>query len=177
MQASILLFPNKGKLFEQINLSFLLLWQKRLLSKSHLHFCHQSNLHFYGIINEQESHLHFSLARRPVVWSELHVQRGDVRVYTGRIKHLHDCSRADCGGKRRRGLNGEDDVQGLFRCKWRRKRLSLQPALTSNTRRQTSPADYAIKKKEETLNTRAVCVFKPGQMKQNNSALLFFFFS
>lgn len=26
---------------------------------SHLHFCYQSYLHFYGIINEDESHLHF----------------------------------------------------------------------------------------------------------------------
>lgn len=25
----------------------------------HLHFCHQSNLHFYSIINEHKSHLHF----------------------------------------------------------------------------------------------------------------------
>lgn len=30
------------------------------LSLSHLHFGHQGNLHFYGIINEEESHLHFS---------------------------------------------------------------------------------------------------------------------
>lgn len=31
------------------------------LSLSHLHFDHQSNLHFYGIINKEESHLHFIL--------------------------------------------------------------------------------------------------------------------
>lgn len=59
MQAFYFAFLNKEPFFEQLNLSFPLLWQKRLLSYSHLHFCHQSNLHFYGIINEQESHLHF----------------------------------------------------------------------------------------------------------------------
>lgn len=39
------------------------------LSLSHLHFCHQSNLHFYSIINEEESHLHFLAHRHYVVWT------------------------------------------------------------------------------------------------------------
>lgn len=34
---------------------------------------------------------------------------------------------------------------GVFRCKLRLKRLWLQPVLTSNTWRQTSPEDYTIK--------------------------------
>lgn len=38
------------------------------LSLSHLHFSHQSNLHFYGIINEEESHLHFLAHHHYNVW-------------------------------------------------------------------------------------------------------------
>lgn len=38
------------------------------LSLSHLHFCHQGNLHFYGIINEEGSHLHFLAHHHDVVW-------------------------------------------------------------------------------------------------------------
>lgn len=91
-----LAFPNKETLFEQINLSLLLLWQKRLLSWSHLHFCHQSNLHFYGIINEQESHLHFHSLTAALSGASC-TFTGAMSQCAQRIKHLHDCFQADCG--------------------------------------------------------------------------------
>lgn len=61
------------------------------LSLSHLNFCHQSNLHFYGIINEEESHLHFLAHRHYVVWRTAVVGETSVQKASGSGKPCWSC--------------------------------------------------------------------------------------
>lgn len=84
----------------------------------HLHFCHQSNLHFYSIINEQESHLHFparltsTLSGAFLMQRDRHletcgsvcVHQRDVSVHRKRAVQLHDCFQAKKKRKRPSGI-------------------------------------------------------------------------